>query len=120
MVFLKDRFGGVLSHLQTGEGAEGVGILQVKGQFLIGEFPVLLEHRSAKHLLGSHSLSAGVRTGCPHEFLIDEFQDAGLASRIFETCSSSFTMEFLAMGAKRLIWEVNFWRIFRHPYKYIL
>ena len=71
-VLLEDRLRGILPHLQAGEAPEGIGILQVEGQFFVGEFPVLLEDGAAKHLLGSHALPAGIGTMCPREVLKDE------------------------------------------------
>jgi len=68
-VLLKDRLRGILPHLQAGEAAEGIGVFQMKGQFLIGELAVLLEHCRAKNLLGSPSpvsrYQCGKEKSCP-------------------------------------------------------
>ena len=62
-VLLEDRLAGILSHIETGEAAEGIGVFQMKGQFLIGELAVLLQYCTPEDLFCGQSLSAGIGSG---------------------------------------------------------
>jgi hypothetical protein len=76
-VLLEDRLAGILPHLQAGEAAEGVRVLQMKGQLLVGELAILLQDGAAQHLFGGHPLPAGGGAGRAHQVPIDQIQHLG-------------------------------------------
>ena len=110
-VLLEDGLRGVLAHLEAGKAPEGIGVLQVKGKLLIGQLTVLLEDGASQHLLGGHSLPAGVGTSVAVRSLNTRSITDGVASRMSEIPLSSFTIELLMIGEKRFIWGLNLCRI---------
>lgn len=77
-VLLEDGLAWILAHVEAGEPAEGVGVLQVKGEFLVAELAVLFEDGAAQDLLGCQPLPAGIGTGCPDKILEDKVHEAGI------------------------------------------
>ena len=76
-VLLEDRLAGVLAHLQTGEGAEGVRVFQMKGQLLVCQLAMLLQDGATQHLFGVHPLTAGGGAGRTCQVLIGQLNHLG-------------------------------------------
>jgi hypothetical protein len=101
----------MLAHIEPGEASEGIGVFQMESEFFVGKFAVLLEDCRTEHLLAVMPfLPVSVRWVVVRS-LKTRSSTVGVASRIVDICSSSFTIELRAMGEKRFIWGVNFWRI---------
>jgi hypothetical protein len=64
-----------LAHFQPGKRPEGYGVFQVKSQFLVGQFPVLFQKGTAKHLLGRHAVAASIRPPVFHQVPKNQVQD---------------------------------------------
>lgn len=47
----------------------------MKGQLLIGQFPVLLQDGATQHLLGGHAVAPGILPPVFHQVAINQIQD---------------------------------------------
>jgi hypothetical protein len=74
-VLLKRRYSGPLAHSKPREDPKGPRVLQMKGQLLIAQIPILLQYDTPKHLLGCHALSARVRTLGTNHVLVNRLVD---------------------------------------------
>jgi hypothetical protein len=71
-VLLKGRDTWPLAHPKPRKGTKRMRILQMEGQLLIAQIPVLLQYGTSKHLLGRHPLTARVRTLGPNHIPINQ------------------------------------------------
>ena len=56
---VQGRLLGKLVYRQSGKGAEGHRVRQIKGQFLIAELPILLQHGTPQNALGGKPSATG-------------------------------------------------------------
>ena len=73
--FLDDRLAGISTHLKASKRAEGNGIFQVKGQFLIGQFAILLENGATQHLVGRKTAAASFLAPALEQIAVNGMED---------------------------------------------
>lgn len=90
-VFLQGGITGILPHLKPGKSPEGGRILQMKGQLLIGQLPILFQNGATQNLLGTQTKSSGICLPQSDKILIDQFQNFPIVIQ-----DSGYRFQFLA------------------------
>ena len=73
-ILLQSGVAGILPPVQPGKSPEGGRILQMKGQLLIGQLPILFQNGAAQHLFGTQPQPSGISLPESDKVLINQSQ----------------------------------------------